>query len=103
MYKSGLRTPVAIAEASIPEIAKALFESSTWSGQGILSFKHSCFDIFLVSCYSFSCTCFLWIQVSGGGSNKYRNSIISVTDAHISFHLLLDMFIMKLQILLVCL
>ncbi|XP_015698275.1 helicase and polymerase-containing protein TEBICHI [Oryza brachyantha] len=33
LYKSGLRTPVAIAEASIPEIAKALFESSTWSGQ----------------------------------------------------------------------
>ncbi|AQK40089.1 Helicase and polymerase-containing protein TEBICHI [Zea mays] len=34
LYKSGLRTPVAIAEASIPEIAKALFESSAWSGQG---------------------------------------------------------------------
>ncbi|CAD6336670.1 unnamed protein product, partial [Miscanthus lutarioriparius] len=33
LYKSGLRTPVAIAEASIPEIAKALFESSGWSGQ----------------------------------------------------------------------
>ncbi|KAJ1257461.1 hypothetical protein BS78_K017400 [Paspalum vaginatum] len=33
LYKSGLRTPVAIAEASIPEIAKALFESSTWSGK----------------------------------------------------------------------
>ncbi|WVZ89441.1 hypothetical protein U9M48_035849 [Paspalum notatum var. saurae] len=33
LYKSGLRTPVAIAEASVPEIAKALFESSTWSGQ----------------------------------------------------------------------
>ncbi|KAG8048419.1 hypothetical protein GUJ93_ZPchr0009g1479 [Zizania palustris] len=33
LYKSGLRSPVAIAEASIPEIAKALFESSTWSGQ----------------------------------------------------------------------
>ncbi|XP_062201875.1 helicase and polymerase-containing protein TEBICHI isoform X2 [Phragmites australis] len=32
LYKSGLRTPVAIAEASIPEIARALFESSTWSG-----------------------------------------------------------------------
>ncbi len=36
LYKSGLRTPVAIAEASIPEIAKALFESSTWSGQGLI-------------------------------------------------------------------
>nr|CAB3461938.1 unnamed protein product [Digitaria exilis] len=33
LYKSGLRTPAAIAEASIPEIAKALFGSSTWSGQ----------------------------------------------------------------------
>ncbi|CAL4907070.1 unnamed protein product [Urochloa decumbens] len=33
LYKSGLRTPVAIAEASIPEIAKALFESSNWSEQ----------------------------------------------------------------------
>ena len=33
LYNSGLRTPVTIAEASIPEIAKALFENS-WSGQG---------------------------------------------------------------------
>ncbi|TVU51610.1 hypothetical protein EJB05_03050 [Eragrostis curvula] len=33
LYKSGLRTPVAIAEASIPEIARALFDSSSWSGQ----------------------------------------------------------------------
>ncbi|CAD6339394.1 unnamed protein product [Miscanthus lutarioriparius] len=33
LYKYGLCTPVAIAEASIPEIAKALFESSGWSGQ----------------------------------------------------------------------
>uniref|UniRef100_A0ACD5XMT5 Uncharacterized protein n=1 Tax=Avena sativa TaxID=4498 RepID=A0ACD5XMT5_AVESA len=32
LYNSGLRTPVTIAEASIPEIAKAIFES-TWSGQ----------------------------------------------------------------------
>ncbi|XBJ11452.1 hypothetical protein VPH35_016147 [Triticum aestivum] len=32
LYNSGLRTPVTIAEASIPEIAKALFENS-WSGQ----------------------------------------------------------------------
>ncbi|XP_057799459.1 helicase and polymerase-containing protein TEBICHI [Salvia miltiorrhiza] len=33
LYRAGLRTPQAIAEASIPEIAKALFESSSWSGQ----------------------------------------------------------------------
>ncbi|KAL5729265.1 DNA-directed DNA polymerase [Ranunculus cassubicifolius] len=36
LYKSGLRTPLAIAEASIPEIAKALFESSSsssWAAQ----------------------------------------------------------------------
>ncbi|KAM0921821.1 hypothetical protein ACQ4PT_006730 [Festuca glaucescens] len=32
LYNSGLRTPVTIAEASVPEIAKAIFES-TWSGQ----------------------------------------------------------------------
>ncbi|XP_051137227.1 helicase and polymerase-containing protein TEBICHI [Andrographis paniculata] len=31
LYKAGLRTPQAIAEASIPEITKALFESSSWS------------------------------------------------------------------------
>ncbi|XP_020550378.1 helicase and polymerase-containing protein TEBICHI [Sesamum indicum] len=34
LYKAGLRTPQAIAEASIPEIAKALFESSSWSEHG---------------------------------------------------------------------
>ncbi|KAG6739360.1 hypothetical protein POTOM_056954 [Populus tomentosa] len=33
LYKAGLRTPQAIAEASIPEIGKALFESSLWSAQ----------------------------------------------------------------------
>lgn len=33
LYNSGLRTPVNIAEASVLQIAKALFESSTWSGQ----------------------------------------------------------------------
>ncbi|KAF1858617.1 hypothetical protein Lal_00044650 [Lupinus albus] len=31
LYKAGLRTPLAIAEASIPEIVKALFESSSWA------------------------------------------------------------------------
>ena len=34
LYKAGLRTPLSIAEASISEIAKALFESSSWAGQG---------------------------------------------------------------------
>ncbi|KAF5207303.1 Dna polymerase i [Thalictrum thalictroides] len=35
LYKAGLRTPLAIAEASIPEIAKALFESlSSWAEEG---------------------------------------------------------------------
>ncbi|KAK6927419.1 DNA polymerase theta-like, helix-turn-helix domain [Dillenia turbinata] len=33
LYKAGLRTAQAIAEASIPEIAKALFESSSWAAQ----------------------------------------------------------------------
>ncbi|CAA6671596.1 unnamed protein product [Spirodela intermedia] len=33
LYRAGLRTPLAIAEASIPDIAKALFESSSWSTQ----------------------------------------------------------------------
>ncbi|KAJ8751696.1 hypothetical protein K2173_025862 [Erythroxylum novogranatense] len=33
LYKAGLRTPLAIAEASIPEIMKALFESASWSAQ----------------------------------------------------------------------
>ncbi|XP_024031656.1 helicase and polymerase-containing protein TEBICHI [Morus notabilis] len=33
LYKAGLRTPLSIAEASIPEIVKALFETSSWAGQ----------------------------------------------------------------------
>lgn len=36
LYKAGLRTPLAIAEASIPEIVKALFESSSWATEGDL-------------------------------------------------------------------
>ncbi|KAK6249105.1 hypothetical protein QUC31_020670 [Theobroma cacao] len=35
LYKAGLRTPLAIAEASIPEIFKALFESSSWAAQDL--------------------------------------------------------------------
>ncbi|CAH2077166.1 unnamed protein product [Thlaspi arvense] len=34
LYKAGLRTSQAIAEASIPEIVKALFESSAWAAEG---------------------------------------------------------------------
>ncbi|KAL2525525.1 Helicase and polymerase-containing protein TEBICHI [Abeliophyllum distichum] len=33
LYKAGLRTPQAIAEASVPEIAKVLFETSSWTAQ----------------------------------------------------------------------
>ncbi|GMH06994.1 hypothetical protein Nepgr_008834 [Nepenthes gracilis] len=33
LYKAGLRTPLAIAEASTNEIVKALFESSSWVAQ----------------------------------------------------------------------
>ncbi|XP_073285327.1 helicase and polymerase-containing protein TEBICHI isoform X1 [Primulina huaijiensis] len=33
LYKAGLRTPQAIAEASVSEIGKALFESSQWTAQ----------------------------------------------------------------------
>ncbi|KAF6176329.1 hypothetical protein GIB67_011118 [Kingdonia uniflora] len=33
LYKAGLRTSLAIAEASIPEIFKALFESSSWASE----------------------------------------------------------------------
>ncbi|XP_052209368.1 helicase and polymerase-containing protein TEBICHI isoform X2 [Diospyros lotus] len=33
LYKAGMRTPQAIAEASISEIVKALFESSSWVAQ----------------------------------------------------------------------
>ncbi|XP_058074387.1 helicase and polymerase-containing protein TEBICHI isoform X4 [Magnolia sinica] len=33
LYKAGLRTPLAIAEASLSEIVKALFESSSWASQ----------------------------------------------------------------------
>ncbi|XP_039143908.1 LOW QUALITY PROTEIN: helicase and polymerase-containing protein TEBICHI-like [Dioscorea cayenensis subsp. rotundata] len=31
LYKAGLRTPLAIAEASVPDIVKALFEYSSWT------------------------------------------------------------------------
>ncbi|CAI9093473.1 OLC1v1028975C1 [Oldenlandia corymbosa var. corymbosa] len=34
LYKAGFRSPQIIAEASISEIAKALFESSSWAAQG---------------------------------------------------------------------
>ncbi|KAJ7966000.1 helicase and polymerase-containing protein TEBICHI [Quillaja saponaria] len=34
LYKAGFRTPLAIAEASIPELVKALFESSSWATEG---------------------------------------------------------------------
>ncbi|XP_022754544.1 helicase and polymerase-containing protein TEBICHI isoform X4 [Durio zibethinus] len=37
LYKAGLRTPLAVAEASIPEIVKALFESSSWVAQESLA------------------------------------------------------------------
>ncbi|OWM86638.1 hypothetical protein CDL15_Pgr015673 [Punica granatum] len=33
LYKAGLRTPLAITEASIAEIVKALFESSSWAAE----------------------------------------------------------------------
>ncbi|KAJ6994934.1 hypothetical protein NC653_017653 [Populus alba x Populus x berolinensis] len=33
LYKAGLRPPQAIAEASNPEIGKALTESSSWTAQ----------------------------------------------------------------------
>jgi DNA polymerase theta len=41
LYKAGLRTSQAIAEASIPEIVKALFESSAWAAEGKLVFLDS--------------------------------------------------------------
>lgn len=34
LYKAGFRTPEAIAEASVPDIVKVLFESSSWVDQG---------------------------------------------------------------------
>ncbi|KAK4364934.1 hypothetical protein RND71_016292 [Anisodus tanguticus] len=34
LYKAGFRTPESIAEASVPEIVKVLFESSSWADQG---------------------------------------------------------------------
>ncbi|XP_020585718.1 helicase and polymerase-containing protein TEBICHI [Phalaenopsis equestris] len=39
LYKAGLRTPLSIAEASVSDIANALFESSSWSGQDGLAKK----------------------------------------------------------------
>ncbi|KAJ4750728.1 DNA polymerase I [Rhynchospora pubera] len=36
LYKAGLRSTLAIAEASISDIAKALFESSSWGGQDVV-------------------------------------------------------------------
>lgn len=34
LYKAGLRTPLAIAEASVTEIVVALFDSSRWASEG---------------------------------------------------------------------
>ena len=84
MYKYGLCTPVAIAEASIPEIAKALCESSGWSGQGTLSSIHGLiFSLLPFFVYLFSKD--LIVDISSGGSNKCSNSSSSsVTDAQIS-------------------
>lgn len=48
LYKSGLRTPQAIAEASIPEIFKALFESSSWTDNGKIIMSWS----FIFLCWS---------------------------------------------------
>ncbi|XP_039027780.1 helicase and polymerase-containing protein TEBICHI isoform X1 [Hibiscus syriacus] len=45
LYKAGLRTPLAIAEASIPEIVKALFESSSWIAQESLAQRHMQFGV----------------------------------------------------------
>ncbi|XVF35495.1 hypothetical protein REPUB_Repub18cG0150400 [Reevesia pubescens] len=45
LYKAGLRTPLAIAEASIPEIVKALFESSSWAAQESSAQRHMQFGV----------------------------------------------------------
>ncbi|KAB2049862.1 hypothetical protein ES319_A13G206700v1 [Gossypium barbadense] len=45
LYKAGLRTPLAIAEASIPEIVKALFESSSWVAQESLAQRRMQFGV----------------------------------------------------------
>lgn len=37
LYKAGLRSPQAIAEASVSELVKALFEYSSWTAQGEIS------------------------------------------------------------------
>ena len=34
LFKAGLRTPQAVAEVTVSELAKALFESSSWGSQG---------------------------------------------------------------------
>lgn len=84
MYKSGLRTPVAIAEASIPEIAKALFESSGWSGQGTLSsIRGLIFSLLPFFVYLFSKDLIV-DNSSGVSSNCSNSSSSSVTDAQIS-------------------
>lgn len=94
MYKSGLRTPVAIAEASIPEIAKALFESSAWSGQGTLSSIHGLiFSLLPFFVYLFSMD--LIVDNSSGGSS----SSSGVTDAQISFSCFWICSVISLQIL----
>lgn len=49
MYKAGLRTSQAIAEASVPEIVKALFESSAWAAEGKSVFVDSLIDVFVAS------------------------------------------------------
>lgn len=45
LYKAGLRTPQAIAEASVTEIAKALFETSSWAAQENSAQRHIQFGV----------------------------------------------------------
>ncbi|KAK1266849.1 hypothetical protein QJS04_geneDACA019368 [Acorus gramineus] len=40
LYKAGLRTALSIAEASVSELAKALFEYSSWAAQEASSSRH---------------------------------------------------------------
>lgn len=49
LYKAGLRTPLAIAEASVTEIVKAMFDSSAWTHQGDFLFYVIFLQILIIS------------------------------------------------------
>ncbi|WZZ24165.1 hypothetical protein YC2023_007566 [Brassica napus] len=77
LYKAGLSTSQAIAEASIPEIVKALFESSAWAAEGNsvspAYIRNDKLAICLKEyCIPFHLMCSSWYGVQGTGQKRIQ-------------------------------